>query len=417
MTVPHSALSLREFSALMAAMMSIVAISIDAMLPALGIIGTDLKITHPNHAQYIVSFLFLGMAISEIVCGPLSDALGRKRVLFGGIAIYFVGTVVCLMSESLAEMLTGRFLQGVGVAAPYVTTVSIVRDKYSGREMARVMSLVMMIFVMVPAIAPSLGQGILLFGTWQHIFWMYIFYACAICAWVFVRLPETLPPPARIPFSARNIAAGFREVATNRVTMSCTVCMGLFFGSFIGYLNACQQIFQVQFGVGAMFSLYFGGLAIVLGLASYVNSWLVERYGMYFISLRAIAVIIAASALFLALHYVVDTVTLWMFMSYAVVLLFSFGLLFGNVNALAMEPMGHIAGIAAAVIGCVSSIMSMVLGTAIGQMYDGSLIPVTAGFLFPSILAFAILMWASKAPVAAVSDAANDGDLKSLPAE
>jgi DHA1 family bicyclomycin/chloramphenicol resistance-like MFS transporter len=364
----------------MALMMSIVAISIDALLPALGLIGGEMRIVHENDVQLVIGFIFAGMAIGQLIAGPLSDALGRKPILFAGIALYLAGSVFCYFAQEFNLLLTGRFIQGLGVAAPYVTAVSVVRDKYSGRDMARIMSIVMMIFIIVPAIAPTLGQVVMHNAGWRAIFLLYIVYSITIGLWIAFRLEETLPREKRSRLEASAFIHGFKTVIGNKTTAIYMVCMGLLFGSFIGYLGASQQIFQVQFGVGEAFALYFGGLALVLGVASLANSKLVVKLGMRRICLWAMGTVVAISAVFLGLHYVVETVTLPMFLCYASVLFFMFGLMFGNINAIAMEPMGEVAGMASAIIGSVSSIMSIGLGTMIGQMYDNTLVPIAAGF-------------------------------------
>ncbi len=392
---PQSRISTGEFTLLVALMMSIVAISIDALLPALDAIRADIVLSNPNQAQLVVSALFFGMAIGQLICGPLSDATGRKKVLNGGIALFLAGTAVCYFSKDINTLLLGRFIQGLGVSGPYVSAISIVRDKYSGNDMARIMSLVMMIFVMVPALAPSLGQAVLWLGSWRDIFLLYVFYALLIVLWIFCRLEETLPKAHRIPMSKKGFAEGFKEVISNVPTVSYMICMGLFFGSFIGYLNSSQQIFQDLFKTGELFTLYFGLLAIVFGASSLVNSRLVQKWGMQRLSGSAVWGIIASSALFLVLHLGVE-IQLWMFLLYAAVLFFCFGLVFGNINAMAMEPMGHVAGIAAAIIGATSSIMSMFIGTVIGQMYNGTLIPVTAGFFIFACISMAILAFANR---------------------
>jgi MFS transporter, DHA1 family, multidrug resistance protein len=384
-----------EFTILIAFLMSIVAISIDALLPALGIVGKELQLANPNKAQYIISALFLGMAIGQLICGPLSDATGRKKILYAGILLFMLGSIICFFAASLGVMLLGRFIQGLGVSGPYVSAISIVRDQYSGRQMARVMSLVMMIFIMVPAVAPTLGQTILLFASWRYIFAFYVIYSLIITCWIFFRLEETLPKEKRIPFTVISFIAGFKEVIYNRITMGYTACMGLFFGSFIGYLNSSQQIFQIQFNTGKLFSLYFGMLALIFGISSLANSRFVERLGMHYICTRSVLYIIGSSAIFLALHFVVD-IQLWMFLIYASILFFCFGLMFGNLNAIAMEPMGHVAGIASAIIGSISSILSMILGTLIGQLYNNTLIPVATGFLLLGIVSLLIMRLVEK---------------------
>ena len=390
-----SGISSKEFTVLVALLMSIVAISIDALLPALGIIGKELNATTANQPQLLISMLFLGMAFGQLICGPLSDALGRRPILFGGFALYLVGTIVCYQATSLEVLMIGRFIQGLGVAGPYISAISLVRDLFHGAQMARIMSLVMMIFVLVPAIAPTLGQGILFIADWRGIFELYMAYAVLLILWVAFRLKETLPKSNRIPFSKKGFYEGFKEVLTNRITASYTICMGLFFGSFIGYLNSSQQIFQVQFNTGNMFAVYFGMLALVLGFSSLMNSRIVEKYGAKTIAFKAMCAAVLASLIFLFLHSFV-AISLWMFLIYAATIFFCFGLLFGNVNALAMEPMGHVAGIASAVIGSVSSIMSMGIGTVIGQMYNNTLVPISGGFVIMGSIAACLMYWAEK---------------------
>ncbi|HSC68981.1 MAG TPA: multidrug effflux MFS transporter [Cellvibrio sp.] len=386
----RSRISAQEFTLLVALLMSIVAMSIDALLPALGFISKDIVLTHTNQAQYIISALFLGMAIGQLVCGPLSDATGRKKILYAGILLFFCGSLICFFAQDINTLLIGRFIQGLGVAGPYVSAISIVRDKYAGNEMARIMSLVMMIFIMVPALAPSIGQAVLLVSSWRYIFVLYIAYALIIGVWIFFRLEETLPKEYRISFSTRGFIDGFKEVVSNYSTMCYTLCMGLFFGSFLGYLNSSQQIFQDLFQTGKLFTIYFGVLALVFGVASLVNSRFVEKWGMDYLCNHAVWGIIISSAIFLVTLTLLPA-NLWLFMVYAAVLFFCFGLVFGNVNAMAMEPMGHVAGIASAIIGATSSIMSMVIGTAIGQMYNGTLVPVTSGFFILGVMALIIL--------------------------
>ncbi|MFT2096924.1 multidrug effflux MFS transporter [Marinomonas sp. 2405UD66-6] len=398
-----SGISPTEFTILVASLMSIVAISIDALLPALGIIGSDLNATTANQPQLLISMLFLGMALGQLICGPLSDALGRRPILFGGFALYIVGTIICYKANSLEVLMFGRFIQGLGVAGPYISAISLVRDLFHGAQMARIMSLVMMIFVLVPAFAPTIGQGILFIADWRSIFEFYMFYAILIVVWVAFRLKETLPKSNRIPFSKKGFLDGFKEVLTNRITASYTVCMGLFFGSFIGYLNSSQQIFQVQFETGNMFSVYFGLLALVLGFSSLMNSRIVEKHGAKIIAFKAMTVTVLASLVFLILHAFVD-ISLWMFLIYAAVIFFCFGLLFGNVNSLAMEPMGHVAGIASAVIGSISSLMSMGIGTLVGQMYNNTLIPISGNFVLMGGIALGIMYWAEKGRLTEISD-------------
>jgi DHA1 family bicyclomycin/chloramphenicol resistance-like MFS transporter len=372
-----------KFIVMMAAFMASVAISIDAMLPALDIIGRDLAVADINHTQYILVLIFGGMAIGQLLCGPASDALGRKKVLYAGLALFAAGSLVSMLAPNFAVMLIGRFMQGLGVAGPYVSAVAIIRDRHSGAEMARIMSFVMMIFVLVPSIAPALGQGILFVANWRWIFGMLLGCAVLLAIWVYASLPETLPPEKRLRLRAVDLWMGFREVFANRTTTGYMVCMGLTFGSFMGYLNSTRQIFQDQFETGPMFSAYFGGLALVFGLSSLCNASIVRRFGMRRLCQSAAGAIILSSMAFLAWCHLWGE-ALWPFLAYVSVLYFAMGLMFGNLNAIAMEPMGHVAGIASAVIGATSSVISLCLGTLIGQLYDGTLAPVTTGFLILS---------------------------------
>jgi len=386
-------MSIKEFTVFVATLMSIVAMSIDALLPAFGFITSDLSVTNPNQVQLVISALFLGLALGQLVCGPLSDAFGRKPILYIALGVYFIGTVICYLSQSIETLLIGRVVQGLGVAGPNITAISLVRDRYKGREMARIMSLVMMIFIMVPTLAPAIGQAILLVADWRAIFILYFIYAAAILSWVYLRLDESLAIDQRIPFRAKRLANGFREVLSNRSTTSITICMGMIFGCLVGYINSCQQIIQVQFDTGKMFSVYFGLLALLLGASSIVNSRFVEKLGMHYIASRALLFMVASSAVFLLAQQLTDT-TLWMFLVYAGTLFASFGLIFGNLNALAMEPMGHLAGIASAVIGSISSVMSISIGTLIGQLYNGTVIPITIGPLVLAATAWVLLRYA-----------------------
>ena len=387
--------NLKEFTVLMAMLMSVVAISIDAMLPALGVIGGDLRVENLNHTQYVIGLLFAGMAAGQLVAGPLSDAFGRKRVLYYGIGLYLAGTLTCYFADTFEALLVGRLIQGLGVAGPYVSAVSIVRDRYSGRDMARAMSIIMMIFIMVPAVAPSLGQAVLAFASWRAIFLLYAVYACVVTAWIFFRLEETLPPERRIPFRAGNLVRGLQEVFSNRVTVGYTACMGVCFGAFIGYLNSSAQIFQIQFGVGDMFAIYFGALALVFGLSSLLNAQLVGRFGMRAISRWGFSGIALLSAVFLGLH-LVTAITLPIFLAFLAAVFFLFGLVFGNLNAIALEPMGQIAGLAAAITGAASSAMSLCIGSLIGQLYNGTLVPVFSGFAVLSLCALVVMKLADR---------------------
>ena len=377
-----------EFIALMAVMTSIIAFSIDAMLPALPQIAADLGVADVNDRQLVVIVLFIGLAMAQIVYGPVSDTLGRKPAAYIGFTIFILGSLLCVFAWSFEIMLAGRFLQGVGAAGPRIVSLALVRDLYSGRAMARIMSMVMGIFIIVPVIAPSVGQGLLLIGDWRLIFVALLVEGVIGVAWFAWRQPETLPADRRTPFSLRRIFSAFGEACGNPVTLGYTVAAGLVFGAFVGYLASTQQVLGELYGLGAQFPLYFGANALAFGAASMLNARLVMKLGMRRLAGAGLA---ATSALSLAFFIVTLLLEghppLWSLMGYLLATFFCVGVLFGNFNALAMEPMGHIAGVAAAVVGSLATIISSVLGFMLGQAYDGTVKPMIAGFAVLTILA------------------------------
>ena len=389
-----------EFVALMAMLMSLVALSIDAMLPALGEIGRDLGVERDNDVQLIVSLIFLGIAVGQLAYGPLSDSIGRKPALLAGLGLYMVGCLLSLFSQSFSVMLAGRLMQGLGVAGPRIVAVALIRDQYEGRRMARVMSFVMAIFVIVPIVAPALGQGILLIASWRAIFGVFLAMAVAVSFWFTTRQPETLPLERRIPLAPARVVSGFREVLTNRTALGYTITAGLVFGSFIGYLSTAQQIFQVQYGLGKLFPLYFALLSIALGAASLVNARLVMRYGMKPLSRWALTVMGLLSMGFFVVSYLAaGHPPLWALVAYLLVVFFCEGILYGNMNALAMEPLGHIAGVGAAVVGALSLLISIAGGTLIGQAYSGTILPLVAGFGALGFAALVTMRWTESFPI------------------
>jgi DHA1 family bicyclomycin/chloramphenicol resistance-like MFS transporter len=378
-------------------MTSLVALSIDAMLPALADIGRDLGTANPNDPQLVVAMLFFGLTIGQVVYGPLSDSVGRKTPIYAGLAIYLAGSLLCVFAESFPAMLAGRFLQGLGVAGPRIVTVAMVRDQYEGRAMARVMSLIMAVFVVVPAFAPALGQGILYFAHWRAIFGLLLTLAAAAVVWFALRQPETLPRSRRLPWSARRLATGLLEALRSRTAIGYALSAGLVFGGFIGYLISAPQIFQQQYGLGAQFPVYFAALALAIGAASLLNARLVMRFGMRLLSRRALQTQCGLSILFSVLAWTAQGgLPLWALMLWGGLAFFCHGLLFGNFNAMAMEPLGHIAGIAAAVVGSLVSILSLVLGTTIGQAYDGTVLPLIGGYAVLGLAALAAMRWTER---------------------
>ena len=385
-----------NFVLLMASMMATTAISIDAMLPALGEIGKALNASHANQSQLIVSVLFFGLAIGQLIAGPLSDAIGRKPLLFLCLVVYVAGAIICLLAPNMNTMLAGRAIQGLGAAGPVVTAISVIRDKFEGPAMAKVMSFIMMIFIMAPVLAPAIGQFILLFVSWRAIFVFFIIYAAVIFICVNLFLEETLTPENRRPFQIKSILKGFKIVVTHRPTLLYSLAMGCVFAGFIGYLTSTQQIYREQFGIGEMFVVWFGLQALGFGFSSLLNSKFVEKLGVSYIVSRALVLLIAIGAI-MAIWSSVAGVPFAAFFIFGIIALFTVGLLFGNLNTLAMEAMGALAGTATAIISFIANLVSLSIGTLIGQLYDGTLLPLSIGFLVMGTLAFILLKLADRA--------------------
>ncbi len=386
-----------EFIALMALMVSIVAVSTDAMLPALTQIGQDLGVTQANNNQLVVTSFFLGLAVGQLFFGPLSDSIGRKSAINLGFAVFAVGCVLSLTASDLNMMLAGRVLQGIGAAGPRTVAVALVRDQYAGRGMARIMSFVMAVFILVPIAAPALGQGILLIADWRGIFWMFLGLAVLATVWLTVRQPETLPREKRRAFSVVRIGNAVLEVCRSRMAIGSAAAAGLIFSAMIGYLTSSQQIFQDAYGVGDLFPLYFAILAIGIGGASIANARLVMRLGMQRLTVWALSAIIIMAAVFFVIAVSLDGVPpLWSFMLYGVPTFFCMGILFGNLNAMAMEPLGHIAGVGSAVVASLTGFISLGLGSAIGLSYNGTVLPLVAGYGVLGGLALLLMLWVAK---------------------
>ncbi len=370
----------------MALTMALTALSIDAMLPALGEISTDLNVSSANDRQLILVFVFAGLASAQIFYGPLSDRFGRKPMIFLGLVLFALGAAISGMAESFNTMLAGRFLQGVGAASPRIVIMAMVRDRYKGDVMASVASLLMMVFILVPVIAPLIGQGIVIIGHWRWIFYFFIFFSAAMMIWFALGQRETLAKENRIPFTPTRLLAGAREVVTTPVTVGYTLTAGLAFGCFLGFLTSSQQILQEQYALGTKFPFAFGALALLFGVASFINSKLVLRFSTRPISLFSLRAQSVLSTLFLIYCIVVNgDVSLTVFMCFLALTLPLVSLLFGNLNAMAMEPLGHIAGIASSIIGSIRTLMSLVVGGLIGRAYDGTIVPLVTGFAISAV--------------------------------
>ena len=386
--------SILEFTIIISLMMSLTALSIDAMLPALPQIGRDLGVQNANDRQLVVAILFLGLALGQLFFGPLSDKTGRKPAVFTGFALYIAGALISAFAVSFPMLLWGRLLQGLGVSAPRSVSLAIVRDRYEGRVMARVMSFVITIFILIPMIAPTVGQAILQLSGWRSIFMGFVVMALLTLVLFAVRMPETLSLKNRAPFSLRRIGQTTLEIIRNRTAIGYTLSAGLISGAFLGYLNSAQQIFQELYALGERFPLFFAVIAFSIGLASLLNARLVMRFGMRFLVWWSLIIIFGLSMIALAGFLPSGgQPPLFLLMAYIMMAFFFVGITFGNQNALAMEPLGHLAGIGAAIVGSLSTLLSVPLGTIIGQTFNNSVYPLTIGLALLSAAAILIVRW------------------------
>lgn len=399
-------LGMVEFVALMASLTSLVALSIDAMLPALSQIGEALGVTDPHQPHLIVSVFFVGMAIGQLFFGPYADSRGRREALLTGLIVFCIGTVICMLADSLEMMLVGRVVQAFGVSGPRIAAMAIIRDLYVGEGMAKVMSFIMMVFILVPMLAPIVGQTVMLLASWWHIFTLFLGVAVLTGCWFFIRQPETLPASHRRPFSWRRFAASSRFILTHKSVMGYTVAMGFIFGSFLAYISASATIFQDFYGVGELFPLVFATLAFSIGLASFFNGTMVMKFGMSPLCRIALKGVVAFAVIFTVLIGIYGGLPpLWLTITTMFTGFFFVGILFGNLNAMAMQPLGNMAGLGAAIIGSLSSLFSVPIALFIDSFLTTNLYPIGLGFLCFFILALVSVRVAEKARQADHSEA------------
>ncbi|MBA3880504.1 MAG: MFS transporter [Sphingobium sp.] len=379
-----------EFVALVASLMALTALGIDAMLPALPAIGTALGVASENHRQFMISAFLLGFGLAQLVHGPLADRFGRRPVLLAALAAYVVANLVAAMSSSFELLLAARFASGLAIAASRVVTVALVRDCYSGRPMARVMSLAFMVFMAAPVLAPSFGQLILLFGSWRLIFVLIAMVSGGVLAWFAIRMPETLPPERRHPLSFARLIADWRTTLTERASIGYTLASTALLGALYGFINSVQQIVAALTGSDRLLVPVFIGVAGMMALANLLNSRIVLRLGTRRISHTALAGFILLSAVHLAVA-ASGMETIWSFAVLQALAMACFGLASANFSAMAMEKMGAIAGTASSVQGFITVTAGAVVGALIGQSFDGTTVPLYGSFLVASLIAFAIV--------------------------
>ncbi|NMD08699.1 MAG: multidrug effflux MFS transporter [Phyllobacteriaceae bacterium] len=379
-----------EFIALVAALIAINAFAIDIMLPGLQDIGQSLGETDENRRQLVIPAYMLGFGVLQIIFGPLADRFGRKKPLLAGLSVYCLAALGAFFVTDFNTLVALRALQGAGAAASAVIAVALVRDLFVGDQMAKTLSLVFMVMMVSPILAPSLGQFLLTIMSWQGLFGFMAGFCGLVIIWAAWRLPETLKPENRRAFTPTSIIEGFGIVFGNRVSLTYIMATAVLFGTLMGFLTSSQQIYVEHFGMGAMFPLFFAAGGIVSALGGFANSQLVTRFGMKTLSHRALGVYVIASLALLALG-LKQALPVFVFFAMMCVIFVSFNFIMSNFSALAMVPLGEVAGTAASTQGFLQMVIGAALGTIIGQLYDGTTVPMALGFVTLSLLATLII--------------------------
>lgn len=380
-----------EFIALMASLMSIVALAIDALLPALDLIGISIGTINNVDNQLIITMIFLGLGLGPLFFGPISDSLGRKPIVYLGFGIFIIASFICVQAESLEMMVIGRILQGIGLSAPRTISIAMVRDTFNGDYMARIMSFITVVFLIIPIIAPAMGQFVLNHYNWKAIFYIQLLFSLLVSFWFWKRQPETLHKEYRIKFTSHIFINGLKEILKSKATIGYTIISGFITGSFMVYLSTAQQVFQIQYDLKNQFPIIFAGIAISIGTATFLNGTLVIKFGMEKMVTTSLISYFSLSFLYIVLFYNTNNPPIAVLLLFLGFQFFSIGFLFGNLRALAMQPIGHIAGIGAAITGFVSTIMAVPISTFIGRFVINNALPLFIGFFICSTFSLAIL--------------------------
>ena len=393
-----------EFIALMASLMSIVALAIDALLPALSHIGISVNSLDPLENQLLITMIFLGLGVGQLFFGPLSDSYGRKPVVYMGFSIFAVASIICVLAPSLEVMIVGRILQGIGLSAPRTIAIAIIRDTYKGDYMAKIMSFVTAFFILVPVVAPAIGKWIMDAFGWEYIFYVQLFFGLVVSIWFWKRQPETLKAQFKIPFSISVFINGSKEFFRHRETVAFTFASGFVTGAFLVYLSSSQHVFEDQYDMAENFPYIFAGLACSVGLSTFLNGTMVLHFGM-----RRLAVTAMAAFCVIALSYVVlfwgkPNPSMPILVIFLFVQFLCLGFLWGNFRSIAMEPIGHIAGIGAAINGFISTLLSVPIANYIGGQVQETVWPMFVGLAVCGLLALTTILMVTRGKVFATAE-------------
>ncbi|MGJ8760750.1 MULTISPECIES: multidrug effflux MFS transporter [unclassified Polaribacter] len=381
-----------EFIIVMASLMSLVAFAIDALLPAISDISETIHIIDPKNNQLFITMIFLGIGFGQLISGPLSDSFGRKPIIYVGFSVFVLASFICLFATNLEMMIVGRFLQGIGLSAPRTISIAMVRDRFSGNYMARVMSFITVIFLLVPVIAPALGKILLDAYGWKSIFYSQLIIGVFIMLWVWKRQPETLVVEKRKKFKLALFVEGLKEFVKYKYAVIFTIFSGFITGSFMVYLSASQHIFVEQYQLEEEFPFIFACLAISIGMATFLNGKLVVRMGMFKLVSFFTIMFTVVSLIYILFFYGDANPNIYVLLIFFGLQFFSIGFLFGNTRALAMEPIGHIAGVGAAINGFVSTIMAVPIATFIGSYITDTALPLFIGFFVCGTIALLLIL-------------------------
>ena len=382
-----------EFIVIMAALMSLVSLAIDALLPAMTNIGDTIGITDATNNQLLITMIFLGLGFGQLISGPLSDSYGRKPIIYIGFIVFAFASLICVFSTSLEMMIVGRIAQGIGLSAPRTISIAMIRDRFSGNYMAKVMSFVVAIFILVPVVAPALGKIMLDLYGWQSIFYSQLLFGLAVMLWLWKRQPETLKKENKRDFKLALLIAGLKEFIKHKNAVIFTFFSGCITGSFMVYLSASQLIFEQQYNLKDEFPFIFAGIALFIGIATFLNGTFVVRLGMFKLVSIFTIIFTLIPFVYIFLYSGETNPSIYVLVTFFGLQFFAVAFLFGNTRALAMEPIGHIAGIGAAINGFVSTIMAVPIATLIGSFINTTALPLFIGFFVCGVIALLLIQY------------------------